>query len=284
MDKERKEQFRKDFAAGVGMKYTPTEKQKSLKERNEARKKRVENRTKRENFKAGAIAASRAKGKRAILRMNKLLENQKDMKPNEKMTVQATIKELQKYLGETYVPREQRIMTAQLQKTINSAVAKVEALNEATKLGYGKKGAKNLFTQNQMNMATKKYDNTWDEAANPSIYSKADIKIFYKATQRIWEGKEGNRNKMIMKYFGVDDLDEAFQIVMNSPQGRYARAIESAGYNQNQLEGLSEEQQEYYKREIALDLDHQDEDSPEYLVYVIQFDPNKKWDKQRDEQ
>lgn len=279
MDENKKEEYRRQFAEGIGLRYTPPEKRKTFKQEMEARQKRNAKRTTGEKFKAGAIAASRAKGKRAIVRMDKLLANQK-LKPNEKMTIQATIKELQKYIGETYIPREQRIMTAQLQKTINAAAAKVEALNEATKLGFGKNGAKNMFTQNQLNMATKKFDNALDKAANPSMYSSGDVKIFYKATQKIWEGQPGNRNKLIMKYFDTNDLNEAFEKVMSSNKARYARAIESYATDHNSLEGLTPEQREYYERELSTDNDQQDEDSPEYLVFVAQFDPDKKWDEQ----
>lgn len=279
MDENKKEEYRRQFAEGIGLHFIPPEQRKTFKQEVEARQRRNAKRTAGENFKAGAIAASRVKGKRAILRMNKLLENQA-LKPNEKMTIQATIKELQKYIGETYIPREQRIMTAQLQKTINAAAAKVEALNEATKLGFGKNGAKNMFTQNQLNMATKKFDNALDKAANPSMYSSGDVKIFYKATQKIWEGQPGNRNKLIMKYFDTNDLNEAFEKVMSSNKARYARAIESYATDHNSLEGLTPEQREYYERELSTDNDQQDEDSPEYLVFVAQFDPDKKWDEQ----
>ena len=60
-----------------------------------------------------------------------------------------------------------------------------------------------------------------------SKYNKAQVKVFYRVTERIWatRGKSleetkkilgKNRNEMIMKAVGANSLEEAIDIVLNS--------------------------------------------------------------------
>lgn len=47
--------------------------------------------------------------------------------------------------------------------------------------------------------------------------SNAQIKIFYRLTQNLWQGLDtGKRNEIIIKKLGVDTLEEAYQKVMTS--------------------------------------------------------------------
>lgn len=66
----------------------------------------------------------------------------------------------------------------------------------------------NMVMSQQMSLA---------ERGQPSAlgnYGRAKVKIFYRATQRYWQGKGPNRNENILKALGVQTLDEAMTIVM----------------------------------------------------------------------
>ena len=77
--------------------------------------------------------------------------------------------------------------------------------------GRGKRGnAKraNMVMAQQMSLAQRGQPSTLGG------YGRAKVKIFYRATQRYWQGKGPNRNENILKAMGVQTLDEAMAIVM----------------------------------------------------------------------
>lgn len=66
----------------------------------------------------------------------------------------------------------------------------------------------NAFTQHQMNMASVK--------EKPSIYTKAQVSVFYRATQKIWE-KAGvdveDRNAAVLKYYNEERIQKGLPLI-----------------------------------------------------------------------
>lgn len=54
-----------------------------------------------------------------------------------------------------------------------------------------------------------------EQPSSLGSYGKVKTKIFYRATQKFWEGKKGQaRNEAIMQALGVKSMAEAYKIVM----------------------------------------------------------------------
>ena len=98
-----------------------------------------------------------------------------------------------------------------------------------------------------------------------SKFSKEETKIFYAATKRAWEGKpHGKWNEAIIEYYGVDTLEEAWDLVFNTDEAK--KALQQARNNNKPLsssndmpEGSSDEPDEKgspeYIKELILTLD-----------------------------
>lgn len=226
---------------------------------------------------------SRAKGKRAIARLATQIEKP-GLTLNEKASLKAITLEIAKTMGQTYIPREQRILTKQSYLTLKHANARLKSLVEASKLGFGKKGAANLAFQYQINLASKTAGSALDQAANPAAVSREQVKIFYKSTQKIWQSADGKPtdtstiNRKIMKYFKTNSLEEAFNRVMEQPSNKYALDVAEGRIDPNKQ--LTEEQKAYYGDKVATDTDQDKQTSPDFLVYSFQFNPNMKWNEQ----
>ena len=88
-------------------------------------------------------------------------------------------------------------------------------------------------------------------------YGRAKVKIFYRATQRYWEGKGPNRNENILKALNVKTLDEAMSIVLagNSEALQAAMDADKSIIDTNASEFAYSGQQDIEK-------------SPDYLALV----------------
>lgn len=68
-----------------------------------------------------------------------------------------------------------------------------------------------------------------------STKSKEEVKIFYGATKNVWGGMDiTKRHQAIMDYFGVDTLEEAWDIVFSNPDVQ--KALEKAKKAQQKIE------------------------------------------------
>lgn len=159
------------------------------------------------------------------------------------------------------------------QADIEQATARINSLANTSKIARGRNGAKNLFTQDQINMATRRGT---DAATNPSIYTKAQVKAFYRATQKIWQNPNGltdqsKINKKIMDYFGTDNLAVAMELALSTPGAQKAlRLQELADTDKSQW---TEEQRKFYERAMSEDTSDDKQGSPPEQIYVYQFDP-----------
>lgn len=210
--------------------------------------------------------SARKLGKTKIKNLERELKATKDK--NIKAFIRQDIKMTKKAMKGTYASKGAR------ESQIKSNIQILKTTSTKNTLFGGENRIQNYMTQKQLNLATKS-QSILDSASNPSMYTSAQAKVFYRATQKIWEGKSGNRNQAIMKYFGVTSLSEAVDIVLNHPNVKTALGIESGEYNPNAE--LDEEQEALYDEQLEIDSEQQKEKSPDYLDYVIQFDVNEKW-------
>lgn len=228
--------------------------------------------SKEERAAAAAIGrAARVKGKKMIYQLTKYAGEQ-NLTRNQKAIIEQMMNQTTKAIQETYIPREHRNQNKQLAGVIKGASNKINSMYEAAQIIKTGQGASNLFFQNQLNMAFslgRETNGEFDMLTTPTSMTSNQVQIFYKSTQNIWEGKPGNRNKIIMDYFGVDSLEEAFNTVMNDPKQQYALGIANGDFNQNTE--LTPEQLEYYETENLNDNDQSNERYSSALAYVHKY-------------
>lgn len=158
---------------------------------------------------------------------------------------------------------------------IKNAINRIRSSSIGRTLFSGDKSAVNFVTEQLINEASRREFISNEETPG---YTRIETKAFYRATQKIWQGKAGNRNQLIMDYLGVDTLQSAFDIVLSHP--KIKAAIEMERFMQDKSAHLTDEQRELYEELLSGDTDNTGEGSPDYLIYVIQFDPDKPWSEQ----
>lgn len=235
---------------------------------------------------------TRVKGTRALNYIYKQLKSSK-LSPVQRQLTKAAAKQLTEAIAGSYLGRGKQ--TKRLVQGVQENVAKIESMVLNTKMLHGKHGAANFATQQMLNMATRSYkgeDADLDAAANPSPYSREQVKLFYKSTQRIWQNEEGPTdtsqiNRKIMQYFKTPSLEEAFNRAMSNStvkaQLEISENIRKHG-GKVDLSELTPEAQKFYKETLAADNDQESQSSPTYLRAVVQFDPDKSWREQVDEE
>lgn len=220
---------------------------------------------------AQASRNARKMGARKISNLEKELKNTKNK--NVRAFIKQDINSIQKAINKTY----QRLDGKKTGNTIQDIKANINFLrnNSTSRTMFGGENRlQNYMTQKQLNLATKVQDYL-DAMANPSKYTSNEVKAFYRATQDIWQGKSGNRNKAIMDFFDVDSLSEAVEKVLKSPNVKNAMEIEKGTPESK----LTAEQKKFYKNMLKGDKDQQAERSPDFLAYVVKFDVNEVWEK-----
>lgn len=131
-------------------------------------------------------------------------------------------------------------------------------LREQTR-GGGRGGASraNFVFQQQIGLASKGKKSTLDSDAG---VGQAKAKIFYRATQRMWEGAPPQeRNKRIMAAMGTNSLSEAYEKVM-AQQGDALQMVAGAG---GEIEDTDESKA--FQQSVA----QETETSPDYIARVV---------------
>jgi hypothetical protein len=120
------------------------------------------------------------------------------------------------------------------------------------------RGQRNLkSTQVQLNLAS--------AGQESSMYTEAEAKIFYRATQRAWqrEGiKPSERNKAILEYYGYENLSDLVSDVLTMNW----KAVEASKKRVN-YEDETEEQREARDENDVREA----QSSPTYLTEVVSF-------------
>lgn len=219
---------------------------------------------------------TRRMAQRSIKQMNKIIKSSKYTR-DEHDAARGIRDKMEDLVSQTYF--RSRKPNAKERGLIEQANAQIRALTSSAKISRGKNGAANLYTQWQINEATKKRD---AGEPNPSIYTQEQVKIFYKLTQRVWMNNDGTPtdtkmiNRRIMEYFNTDSLATAMGRTLSTKEAKQALAVAAV---QNQ-EKLTNEQRRLYDEALAEDTEDQVEISPPYLTGLIGFDPDVKWNEQ----
>ena len=126
---------------------------------------------------------------------------------------------------------------------------------------YERKDRAEIARKNDM----MRYEINQASSGGTSKYSKEETKIFYAATKRAWEGKpQGTWNEAIMEYYGVDTLEEAWDLVFSTDEAK--KALQKARQNQQPIssesdlqDGSTDEKEDIgspdYIKELILTLD-----------------------------
>lgn len=219
---------------------------------------------------------TRRMAQRSIKQMNKIIKSSKYTR-DEHDAARGIRDKMEDLVSQTYF--RSRKPNAKERGLIEQANAQIRALTSSAKISRGKNGAANLYTQWQINEASKKRD---AGEPNPSIYTQEQVKIFYKLTQRVWMNDDGTPtdtnmiNRRIMEYFDTASLATAMERALSTKEAKQALAVEAT---QTQ-EKLTAEQRRLYEEALAVDTEDQVETSPPYLTGLIGFDPNVKWNEQ----
>lgn len=194
--------------------------------------------------KSDELYNERRRAKRLVTR----IEKQQFRTAREQQAAQNYVTNLQKQIERTYVSKGVEIEEA-------FKAAKELSVQTRREVRTASQRANEIFTR-EMNLASSGNESTL--GANGAQY----VKIFYAATQSIWEGQPlERRNKAILAAMETDSLREAFTNVLWQN-----RAAMKAAKHAGEPIGTTDENAFFY--EDALDVEEYG--SPEYLDYVSQ--------------
>lgn len=194
--------------------------------------------------KSDELYNERRRAKRLVARIKK----QKFRTVREQQAAQSYVGNLQKQIERTYISKGVEVEEA-------FKVAKALSVQTRRDVRTASQRANEIFTR-EMNLASSGNESTLGERG------KQYVKIFYAATQSMWEGLPLEmRNKAILADMGIDSLREAFINVLWQN-----RAAMKAAKHAGDPIGTTDENAFFY--EDALDVEEYG--SPEYLDYVSQ--------------
>lgn len=128
-------------------------------------------------------------------------------------------------------------------------------VNRFTKKIQSYQAAKNEkiseITKEKINLASK-------GTAESGLFTRENSKIFYRATQDIWQGKIGDKNALIIEKLGVRNLEAAYEKVLSEQ----VDAVEAAKGGAK-ASGWSDQNEGFYT-----EIGQEKQTSPDYLDYV----------------
>lgn len=192
---------------------------------------------------------------------------QSDEVYNARRRAKRYVKSLEKQVNQSKSATERRVLRRYI-RNLNEAIAgtyrgsgrsidkSVAALKSQTQKGKSGAARANYVFQQQIGLAGR------DRKSALGKYGAQKVKIFYTATQRIWQGAPASqRNKLIMAELGASSLGEAFDMVMK----RNKAALDMA-------KGLYEPIGDTAENiAFAQGLIEDIQTSPEYLDYVNEW-------------
>ena len=210
----------------------------------------------------------RKKGKRRVERLEAVLKSEnttqrvRNWAKQQISEIKSAMQGTRQYstTGKRYKSKSQAYIKGQISR-LEVAVAKVAPRYTIT-------GDTFEVTQRELNKAS---------VGLPSAYTKEEVKVFYRVTQRIWQREgigEHNRNQAIMDYYnsireenGLSPLrfDEIVDYVMNENK----RVTEQMGLLPSQE--LTPEQAELYEEAQSADSEDYDKTSPTSEIVVAQI-------------
>ncbi len=144
-----------------------------------------------------------------IRALENILANEK-LERNSRKKFENMVDEMRAVSDETRTYKDGKRIVGRSQEDIEAALSRLTELNESATVYTGDRRRGFLFTQNQLNMAS--------VDAEGSVYTKAEAKIFYRATQKAWQREgigEHERNEAILQYYGRTNLAAFVEEVLN---------------------------------------------------------------------
>lgn len=191
---------------------------------------------------------------------------------NQRATARQMVTLFGKLKSQTYQPKGKA--TPKSDEEINVAIERIRTLANSASIIKGQCGAANLLTQQQINLASKAGKSPAD---NVSMYSREEVKAFYRATQNLWQPEleskydKVNINKTIMRALGTNSLQEAFEFVTSLPEVKRALLSYDIESGKLRLEDMDAEQTEMYEQLSTMDTADSDQGSPIFLSLVGQI-------------
>lgn len=179
-------------------------------------------------YKKGSIAEQAGKVRRTAKRRIARLEKEitRTASDKERNLYRQQIDVLRKQIQNTY---QRNPLTNKAtgfdEDSVKMAVQNLTRTNISSKIGTSSQARKNFLTQQELNTVT--------SVRNPlqtGEFTAEEVSIFYRATQRAWEGapSTANKNQLILEYYGEKDLREFVRKVLSVNEEAIAEAHKKA--------------------------------------------------------
>lgn len=175
-------------------------------------------------YKKGSLAEQAGKvrrtAKRRIVRLEKEIARTESDK--ERMFYRQQIDVLREQIQNTYQRNPLTNSATGFDKdSVRMAVQNLSRTNISSRIGTSNQARKNFITQQELNAAV--------SVKNPmqtGEFTAEEVGIFYRATQRAWEGapSTANKNQLILEFYGEKDLRSFVRKVLESQ----SKAVEEA--------------------------------------------------------
>lgn len=219
-------------------------------------------------YKKGSLAEQAGKARRTAKRRIARLEKEitKTASDKERLFYRQQIDVLREQIQSTYQRDPQSNLATGFSKdSIRMAVQNLKRTNTASLIGTSNRERNNFLTQQELNRAE------YHDFIGPvqSTFTREEVSIFYRATQRAWEGlpSTANRNKAILEYFGRTNLDEFVREVLEINR----KAVLKSEEQPSSLYDKPEDMQDEEARQNRLQ-------SPDFLAYVHVLNSQEEFD------
>lgn len=175
-------------------------------------------------YKKGSLAEQAGKvrrtAKRRIARLEKEITRTESDK--ERALYRQQIDVLREQIQRTYQRNPLTNRATGFDKdSVRMAVQNLSRSNVSSRIGTSNQARKNFITQQELNAAV--------SVKNPmqtGEFTAEEVSIFYRATQRAWEGapSTANKNQLILEFYGEKDLRSFVRKVLESQ----SKAVEEA--------------------------------------------------------
>lgn len=179
-------------------------------------------------YKKGSLAEQAGKVRRTAKRRIARLEKEitRTSSDKERNLYRQQIDVLSKQIQSTY---QRNPLTNKAtgfdEDSVKIAVQNLTRTNVSSKIGTSSQARKNFLTQQELNSAV--------SVRNPlqtGEFTAEEVSIFYRATQRAWEGapSTANKNQLILEYYGEKDLRAFVKKVLKANEEAVAEAHRKA--------------------------------------------------------
>lgn len=219
-------------------------------------------------YKKGSLAEQAGKVRRTAKRRIERLEKEIEKTPSDKerLFYRQQIDILRDQIQKTYQrnPQTNRA-TGYDEDSVKMAVQNLRRTNQNSLIGTSNRERSNFLTQQELNRAE------YHDFIGPvqSTFTREEVSIFYRATQRAWEGLPStvNRNKAILEYFGRTDLNAFVREVLEINR----KAVEKSEQQPSSLYDRPEDIEDEEARQNRLQ-------SPDFLAYVHVLNSQEEFD------